>query len=87
MRTIITPKQQAGIEAINADPFALGIAPVTLDALVRKGLARDLSGGNRLRYELTLAGRLLLPGVDVTAHQSSVALAAPALFPTTDEDF
>lgn len=96
MRTTVTPIQQAAIELIHQqDGRTTGIADVTLRALERKELARSVPGSYalggrdgvqcRLRWELTPAGQLLVPGVDVTEHQSSVVLKAPALFPTTDE--
>jgi hypothetical protein len=55
----VNETQRAALDTISADPLALGVANVTLDALERKGLVRDVSNGNRLRYELTGNGRVL----------------------------
>lgn len=70
--------QREAIELLrDQDGRSTSIANATLDALVRKDLARDLSGGNRLRYELTNAGRLLLADVDVMELEPVTKLAHP----------
>jgi len=101
MRTTVTPIQQAAI-SYYADPSRDRRTPAvaTERALLTKGLIRQRQATDAEKTaigrpvdqpwrvtELTPAGRLLLPDVDVTDHQPSVTLTAPALFPTTDEDF
>lgn len=57
--TTVTTIQRDALPIIDQDPLAIGIAAVTLLALERKGLIRDLSNGNRVRWALTGSGELL----------------------------
>lgn len=70
----VTKVQMDAVRAIGEGRSVERFATRTLAALEAKELARPGSG----RWELTEAGKLLLPNVDVGAYVPSVELARPA---------
>lgn len=62
--TNLTKVQEVALRTIAEAPTAIGVMDVTLRALLSKHLIKDLSGGTRMRFELTGQGRTLLGQID-----------------------
>lgn len=72
--TTVTKVQMDAVRAIGEGRSVERFATRTLAALEAKELARPGSG----RWQLTEAGKLLLPDVDVSTYVPAVQLARPA---------